>query len=174
MKRWLLISLLVIGLLLLSTSCSEETPTAPEPYLTVTDQGAVSCIDTTIKELVIPDYINGIKVTSIADNGFRECKSLESITISESVTSIGKYAFYGCSSLEEITIPDSVTSICDFAFYGCSELTSISIPESVTSIGENAFTDCSALEEININKTEDSISGAPWGASDVVIKWKTE
>lgn len=118
----------MIGLLLLSTSCSGEPPTAPEPCLSVTDQGAISCIDTTIKELVIPDYINGIKVTSIADNGFREYKSLKSITSSE----------------------------------------------SVTSIGENAFTDCSALEEINIHKTEDSISGAPWGASDVVIKWKTE
>ena len=56
---------------------------------------------------------------------FEGCKSLENITIQDSVTSIGSYAFRGCSILESITIPDSVTSIGISAFDGCSKLNHI-------------------------------------------------
>ncbi|MBD5279039.1 MAG: leucine-rich repeat protein [Bacteroides sp.] len=63
------------------------------------------------------------------------------VTIPDSVTSICNNAFFGCKSLQSVTIPDSVTFISDFAFYGCSSLQSISIPNSVTSIGQDAFPD---------------------------------
>ena len=99
--------------------------------------------NTTIKEIVIPDY-----VTRIQSNAFYNCSSLTSITIPDSVTSIGNSAFSGCDSLTSITIPDSVTSIGNSAFRDCSSLTSITIPNSVTSIGERAFYCCSSLTSI--------------------------
>ena len=78
-------------------------------------------------------------VTSIGDDAFSNCFSLQSITIPSNVTSIGSYAFSNCSSLQSINIPSSVTSIGNSAFSKCSSVQSITIPESVTSIGNNAF-----------------------------------
>ena len=78
----------------------------------------------------------------ICDDAFRQCGSLQSITIPNSVTSIGDYAFFSCESLQSVTIPNSVTSIGDFAFCRCKSLQSVTIPNSVTSIGDNAFWLC--------------------------------
>ena len=122
---------------------------------------------------VIPDEIDGKKVTKIGENAFRDRTELTSVTIPDSVTKIGDYAFSNCNSLTEIkipnkvksiggrvfwfceslknvTIPDSVTMIGDMAFVGCKSLTDITIPGSVTMIGDMAFSGCKSLTDITI------------------------
>ena len=103
------------------------------------------------KHIVIPDTHDGLPVTSIGGNynfndPFTGLKSLESVTIPDSVTSIANGAFSGCTSLEKVSIPNSVISIGDGAFSGCTSLEKISIPNSVTSIGDGAFVGCSSLQ----------------------------
>ena len=109
-------------------------------------------------EMIIPETIEGLPVTSIGYKAFYECSALTSVTIPNSVTSIGEYAFSDCS-LKSITISDSVTSIEKWTFYHCSSLTSIVIPDSVTSIGESAFSCCSSLKSITISNSVTSIWG---------------
>ena len=70
-----------------------------------------------------------LKVTSIEDHAFRECASLSSVTIGNSVTSIGEGAFYGCSGLKSITIPPSVTHIGRNVFSNCSNLNAVHISD---------------------------------------------
>ena len=90
-------------------------------------------------------------MTSIGGGAFRKCRSLTSITISDSVTSIGGDALYGgafenCTSLTSITIPNCVTNIGKRAFYGCTSLTDITIPKRVTNIGKDAFYGCQNIK----------------------------
>ena len=70
-------------------------------------------------------YTTPYGVTSIGDNAFCFCPSIESVNISEGVTSIGTDAFAGCDSLTSVTIPSSVTSIGELAFCTCRKLVEV-------------------------------------------------
>ena len=111
--------------------------------------------------IVIPTSVtynnHTLKVTSIGEGAFYDCRSLTEVTIGNSVTSIGRHAFQFCGSLASVTIPNSVTNIDGMAFRACSSLTSVTIPNSVTSIGSNAFYDCRSLTEVTIPNSVTSI-----------------
>ena len=108
-----------------------------------------------IKDCV--NYIIPNSVTSIGDDAFSGCESLQSVTIPNSVTSIGYEAFSRCTSLQCVTIPNSVKSIGIGAFSGCESLQSVTIPNSVTSIGDGAFSRCESLQSITIPNSVTSI-----------------
>jgi hypothetical protein len=59
----------------------------------------------------IPDSFNNLPVTAISKDGFKDIKTITSVSIPNSVTWIGIDAFYGCTGLTSITIPSSVTTI---------------------------------------------------------------
>ena len=100
----------------------------------------------------IPD-----SVTTIGESAFLYCTSLTSVNIPDSVTEIGETAFWGCSSLTSVNIPDSVTTIGAGAFYECDSLTSVNIPDSVTTIGRSAFEYCTSLTSVNIGDSVTTI-----------------
>ena len=102
-------------------------------------------------ELVVPDALDGYRVTGIGDYAFSSCRSLTSITLPEGVTSIGKWAFQLCGSLTSITLPDSLARIGDYAFSNCTSLTSITIPDNVMQMGVNPFAVCRKLTAINVS-----------------------
>ncbi len=127
----------------------------------------VRCDTNATGEIVIPSEIKGVPVTSIGFEAFRQCKSLESIVISNSVTSIGEYAFADCSNIKELTLPNKIKEISYCSFYGCESLKSITIPDSVTKIDNLAFWNCTSLESVVFPKTltdinAQSFSDTPW------------
>ena len=115
--------------------------------------------------IVVPEKVkasDGVEypVSAFADNAFKECGGLTSVTIPSSVTSLGEWCFSGCSSLTSITIPSSVTSLGYACFDHCSGLTSITIPSSVTSLGGSCFFYCYGLTSITLPSSVSSLGDA--------------
>lgn len=93
-------------------------------------------------------------VTSIDDNAFFSCHSLNKVVIYDnSVKTIGMGAFQYCSSLADIVLPEGVTTIARSAFYICSALKSIVLPEGMTLIKKWTFADCSSLVDVTLPST---------------------
>lgn len=101
---------------------------------------------------------------------FYECTNLESVILSEKCVAIPVDTFYR-TKLKSIDIPNAVESINYTAFAYCESLMSVSIGNGIKSIDSTAFQNCNALKTITINKPKDSISYAPWGATNATVVW---
>ncbi len=100
-----------------------------------------------LKKVTVPATVtlkSGKKanVTSIAQNAFRNNKTVQSVTIGKNVKSIGKYAFMDCKNLTKVTIGKNVSSIGTKAFYNAKKLKTIKINTSkltLKKVGTKAF-----------------------------------
>ena len=100
--------------------------------------------------VILPTIYNGLPVTKIADDGFKEVTGITSISISNSITDIGAHALDGCTGLTEVVIPNNVTSLGAYAFGGCTGLTGIAILEGMASIGFQAFKNATNLVSVTM------------------------
>ena len=91
-----------------------------------TDYRRIVGCDDTVTEMVIPSEINGMAVTAIGENAFKDKKALTKAVIPESVTTIGNLAFAN-SGITSIYIPKSVTQIYAQAFSYCANLAEITV-----------------------------------------------
>ena len=77
--------------------------------------------------ITIPDWINGLPVTTIAGGLFDNSAGLglTNVILGANLVTIGDYAFAACTSLTSITIPNSVTNLGSGAFAFCDNLYSV-------------------------------------------------
>ena len=83
----------------------------------------------------------GDSVTSIGNDAFRNCVSLETIRIPASVETIGSSAFANCTSLKEVSYLNAET-IGDSAFYNCTSLETVWMVHNVKTVSNYAFRYC--------------------------------
>ena len=120
-------SLLIIPLLVASLQAATVSDLTFTPNGDNTEYSVSDCLESASGVIGIPSAYNGLPVTSIGNDAFRDCYDLTYITIPNSITSIGMSALQNCRSLTSITIPDSVTSVGGYAFNGCHSLVSVTI-----------------------------------------------
>ncbi len=145
----------------IKTEKSNDTLSSQHQHLVLDDttiragNGATSITKTELSELSDTETLE--TVTILGSSGihcihgaFAQCKSLQSVHLSDSVRTIGYRAFAECTSLRSIRLPDSITTIENCAFVGCSSLKSIYIPNGVTSIENCTFYVCKSLMAVNI------------------------
>lgn len=81
----------------------------------------------------------------IAESACANCKSLESLTLPDSLQYICKSAFGNCSALTAVTLPEGVKEIPDKLFSGCTALQTVNTANEITSIGAYAFSNTALL-----------------------------
>ena len=101
-------------------------------------------------KLLIPDALDGKKVTEIGDGCFSGNPWVERVYVPEGVTKIGDYGFECCSRMEKIFLPDSLRTVGNGAFSGCGVLKLADFGDGVTSIGDGAFMACQSLRQISL------------------------
>lgn len=104
-------------------------------------------------------------ITSIPDNAFYSCKSLERIELTDAnkLEIIGDSAFENCGVLTTLFLPNSLKSIGSKAFSQCSAIDNLIIPSSVTNIGNNAFSGTEELTHLTNNSNIANSEGSRVG-----------
>ena len=140
-------------------------PTTTKKLIGISKYAFATCVD--LKEIYIPTTVESLEAGS-----FKNCTSLEKVTIANSKIVFNGDVFEGCKGFKDITVPMhllagfieksktvleniSLTTgevIEDELFVGCVSLKSVTIPDSVSEIGVGAFRNCAKLVSVTISK----------------------
>src|ERR1035437_324130 len=148
---WKILYLLGLGLLLLPAVARAQ-------FTFTTNNGTIQITRYygTNDAVVVPSFINGLPVTSIAQFTFT-CCNMTSVSLPESITNIGDAAFESSSYLTNLTIPSAIAHLGNGVFNECWSLTGISFPTNLMTIGDQAFQDCKSLSGLTLPATVTSI-----------------
>ncbi len=140
----------------------------------VEEIGGSAFTDTSIKHLVIPSTVKTFGYTTsffnvrsktitmkctpttIPDNMFQLCSSLEKVNLPEGLTYLSSGMFSDCSSLKNIDLPESILEIRSQAFEYCWRLESIDLKNTQT-LGDEVFAHCDGLKSVTVSKSLKSI-----------------
>lgn len=133
---------------LIPVSCAGYLPTGALVTLEIYGSGIVP--DSAFKQCSTLRRVTvGAGVTALGNQVFRECRSLETVTL-RGVVTIGDQVFQLCTSLVDVTLEGNVTSIGQRAFDGCEALAVFRFPKTLVTLGAYAFEDCAALGAIDL------------------------
>jgi hypothetical protein len=130
-----------------SVTSSVATLTVTAPFTFTTNNGAITITGYTGTggAIIIPDFVNGLPVTSIGVTAFQGNTTITSVVISTNVLTIADAAFNNCSVLTNVFIPNSVTNIGNSSFRDCAALVTVTGGTNVMSLGDSTFNGCSSM-----------------------------
>ena len=129
--------------------------------------------DIDLVDLVLPtEAKDGRLISGIADEMFKGCSVIKSVTIPSTYETIGECAFANCEALTSVKfeieydqedttrIVSCVESIGDGAFMNCVSLQKIELPAVITEVTKNMFSQCKALKSIDLSNVTTINGGA--------------
>jgi hypothetical protein len=132
-------------------------------------------------EVIIPDKINGKKVTSILESAFLGKASLKKVVFGSNIAFVGTGAFSNCSNLETVVFNQGLTELESHAFSNTG-LISVDFPDTLLRIGFMCFagnapqilqksfgevlgTSLPQLKTVEIGNTATGFDGGDWARS---------
>lgn len=171
--RYVFLTIVILVCLYMTVNAADYTYTAPDGSysLSLATQGSSMLRVTgfaetpteTIPELVIPAEVEGLTVTSIDSEAFKDCTVISSVVFPEGITSIFTSAFEGCTGLTgQLELPSTLTYISPSAFKDCSSLSGdLILPDGIQQLYYATFYGCTGLDgtlslPVNLNTVESS------------------
>lgn len=134
--------------------------TASMPWFSVTEDGMFAFAKDDYEEIeamlpnpgeiIIPDVLDGILITSLKEKTFLNADTVTSVVIPDKVTSLPDSLFYNATAMQSVQLPASLVTISQRAFINCTALQSVTLPAGVVSIGLRAFNNCYALTNADL------------------------
>ena len=116
---------------ILPAAVAEQSQKAGDYTYIIQHDGTAEIIlyEGTETSLVIPQELNGIKVTAIGPSAFQADDYLEELEIKDGLIYLGDYAFRRCANLEKVILPATLTEVGMNPFEGCDWLTDMTVAE---------------------------------------------
>lgn len=111
---------------------SDFAYTADGGEVTITDYVGTS------EHVLIPDTIDGLPVTALADKAFYE-KHVTTVVVPDSVTEIGDLCFSGDNYLVSLKLPDGLAELPYGALESCFRLIDFDLPQGLKKISASAL-----------------------------------
>ncbi len=91
-------------------------------------------------DIVVPNYVDGTKITEVGENIFSASKLTGTLKISEGIKVLDKNSFGGSKFTGSIVFPNTLVEIKEYAFAGCTGFSgNLELPDSLEKIGPYAF-----------------------------------
>ncbi len=105
---------------------------------------------TGVTHVVIPDEVDGFKITSIARRAF-SWSEVESVSLPNTLVYFENEAFYAAAQLKELSIPESVVELGNNVITH-SQIKELFIPKNLTIMREGAIVSCKELTSIVVEE----------------------
>lgn len=111
--------------------------------------------ETTEKDIVIADSIDGYPVKYIGTQAFKD-SNITSITFGKNIAKVESSAFKNCANLVTVNINNDCSLFENECFMNCTSLERIEIPKNSAncSVGTRAFNGCTSLEYADIGSVK--------------------
>lgn len=147
-------------------SASSEKFSSGDYTYTIDEETGNGCIidyNGSETNLVLPETLDDITITSIASNAFYNCDTIQTFTLSNALTEIGGSVFYDCSSITAFQVPDGNSTFyaedgvlfrsaddCLVAYPSAASASAYDVKDGVTEIYSGAFSKAFNLKEITL------------------------
>ena len=138
-----ILGVLLTGFIALNSISFTAIAESTDPALFIIDSYTLKGYVGDETDIVLPTEVNGVTITTIWGNAFKDNIAITSIKIPEGYTTLAGSAIRSCTSLKSVSLPNSLTgALGTFQFRDCPALESVNVPYGINNLNSYVFYGC--------------------------------